>query len=512
MEEYIKLWLWIKTFAESYKGLFLILILVCYIVVDVVFPARTDTAFLVGGYTCILTTLIWHIETQRWFQRNPKHIWYISILPIAISVFFHLWLYDWFFRSGLVIPKAICTLTLLLILLGLSLGLYCILTHFQKDKQKLIIAFLVSNKSKHEKEIRAMLDECKDKIEERDNRIKIVIPPFGIANNRNACTRFLNCWFSQVDAIVCTKISDSATQEFGYEVSNFTSQIRKKIIRKHAGEANQSINFVLQECYKDRDWNTFHIKADNITVTHTISNYLYQILSLYVSCIYLYIDRYDDALMGVERLYSLKEYEGTRINALAQELLSKAYLLFIQTEIEDKSHDYNTALTLLNICADRVPYITSKLSYILLKARILFYIGKVKDSKKLTHTLCSISQYDWYMNINFGFYAIYEQKPLEVYYRYRQLLKSVHIPNKEEVNFAIQFQEQQLKEANDSQYKLYLLHGLAFLYLYTSKSESKKRLKIIAAKYAEFDDYIRLAPVRTLIKDSIGKLKISTVK
>ena len=75
----------------------------------------------------------------------------------------------------------------------------------------------------------------------------------------------------------------------------------------------------------------------------------------------------------------------------------------------------------------------------------------------------------------------------------------------EEVEFPRRFQEKELKETSDNQYKMFLLHGIAFLSLFTDEKLSARLLKEVE-KYNSFEGYCELKKVRNLIEYQQGKL------
>ena len=78
-------------------------------------------------------------------------------------------------------------------------------------------------------------------------------------------------------------------------------------------------------------------------------------------------------------------------------------------------------------------------------------------------------------------------------------------PGLEEVEFPRRFQEKELKETSDNQYKMFLLHGIAFLSLFTDEKVSSRLLKKVE-KYNSFEGYCELKKVRDLIESQRGKL------
>ena len=109
-----------------------------------------------------------------------------------------------------------------------------------------------------------------------------------------------------------------------------------------------------------------------------------------------------------------------------------------------------------------------------------------------------------------AFYAIYERKPKEVLTHYKRLIKLTP-PGLEEVEFPRRFQEKELKETHDDQYRMYLLHGVAFLSLFTDEKTSARLLKEVE-RYNSFEGYGELKKLRELIESQQGKLLYKSKK
>lgn len=82
----------------------------------------------------------------------------------------------------------------------------------------------------------------------------------------------------------------------------------------------------------------------------------------------------------------------------------------------------------------------------------------------------------------------------------------MHKPYKDEVEFSIKFQLIELDKTTNLSYKMFLLHGLSFLYLYIDQSKSDGCLRE-AEKCVAIAGYSNLEQMRNLIKSSKGKLK-----
>lgn len=413
------------------------------------------------------TFLLWTIATKRWFQRSTYWTLLVFIAVLTTGGLFFFVLYS------LWIEGTKCDLPfvqwwgsgLIIILIGLA-SYFCIF-QFEPHK-KLYIVFLVSNRSTHEHDIKKSLEEARHKIEEIDSNIQIVIPPFGIANGIHAAERYINGHFNQADAIIFARMIDSNEgSEFGYQFTRFTSRFSKRYIKASETMTNE-VDYLMTQSYKCHEWNTLNIEKDNISCTLEVASNLRDLFLMYVSCIYLYKNKYSNAIAVADQLYT---YTGTGNNGfdnMIKELMAHSYVIAEQSE-EHENRDFARAHEILNECIVKLPSMRHSLTYKLALARLYYYEGNLRESKRVTKDIKnSFKNYEWYWTINMAFYAIYERKPKEVLTHYKRLTK-IAPPGLEEIEFPRRFQEKELKETNDDQYRMFLLHGIAFLSLYTDE-------------------------------------------
>lgn len=449
-----------------------------------------------------LTFLVWTISTKRWFQRTG----YWSLLHIfgilAVGGLLYHFLYPY------VIKGTRCDLPniqfwgigiIMLLLLWISYR------YIHRQHKKLTIVFLVSNKSKYEDDISQALREARDRVRQVTPDIDIIIPPFGIANTTEGCERYINGHFNQADAVIFASLIDSPSgSEFGYAFTHFTSRMSRRYIKQKQG-AEESVEMLMDESYRCHEWNTLNINNDQISRQLMVAENLTHLFLMYVSCIYLQKNKFTDAIETAESLYTFSSKGNPKYDSFVKDLIAFSYVTAEQIE-EQENRDYVQAHEILNQCVAKLPHVRFSIYYDLAMARLYFYEGKIKESRKYTKKVRdTYANSDWYVAVNIAFYAIYEQKSSEVVTHYKKMLK-MRKPLKNEVEFSIRFQLIELDKTTNLSYKMFLLHGLSFLYLYIDQSKSDEYLRE-AEKCVSIVGYSNLEGMRSLIKSSKGKLQ-----
>lgn len=449
------------------------------------------------------TFLLWAIATKRWFQRSSYWTLLAFIVVLAFGVLFYCDVYPYWIESTKCDIAYIqwwgSCLTILLV------GLVCYECFFRfVSHKRLCIVFLVSNRSAHEHDIKKSLEEARYRIEEIDPDIQIVIPPFGIANSIRAAEKYINGHFNQADAVIFARMTDSNEgSEFGYQFTKFTSRFSNRYIKASEMMTNE-VDYLMTQSYKCHEWNTLNIDKDSISQTLEVAGNLQDLFLMYVSCIYLYKNKYSNAIAVADRLYTYTGTGNTGFDNMVKELLAHSYVVAEQTE-EHENRDFARAHEILDECVIKLPSMKYSLTYKLALARLYFYEGNLRESKRATKDVKnSFKNSVWFWTINMAFYAIYECKAKEVYTHYKRLAKLTP-PGLEEIEFPRRFQEKELKETHDDQYRMFLLHGISFLSLFTDDKLSARLLEE-AKRYSRFEGYNELQKVRELIESHKGKL------
>lgn len=449
------------------------------------------------------TFLLWTIATMRWFQRSRYWAFLTFIFFLATGALFYFLVYPiWIESTKSNLPFVrwwgSCLVTFLI-------GVISYFCYFGFESHKrLCIVFLVSNHSIYEHDIKKSLEEARHRIEEIDPNIQIIIPPFGIANSIHEAERYINGHFNQADAVIFARMIDSNEgSEFGYQFTKFTSRFSKRFIKASDTMTNE-VDYLMTQSYKCHEWNTLNIEKDNISRTLEVAGNLQDLFLMYVCCIYLYKNSYSNAIAVSDKLYTYTGTGNVRFDNIVKELMAHSYVMAEQSE-EQENRDYARAHEILNECVAKLPSMKHSLSYKLALARLYYYEGNLRESKKVTKDVKnSFKNSEWFWTINLAFYAIFERKPKEVLTHYKRLTK-ISPPGLEEIEFPRRFQEKELLETNDNQYRLFLLHGIAFLSLFTDEKVSTTLLKE-AERYRAVEGYSELEKVRELIESQKGKL------
>ena len=450
------------------------------------------------------TFLFWCIQTKRWFQRSKYWPLCLFLLVLFLTIFLYDKIYPLFVAGTKYDLSYVRFWGTSLVFVILSLIIYCCYFCIG-EHQKMCIVFLVSDKSTHEVDIKKALSEAQHKLEQKAQNLRVIIPPFGIANSIKQAERYINGHFNQADAVVYAKLIDSNEGEpFGYAFTDFTSRFSNRYIKE--ADSFLSVEHILRVTYEGHNWNTLNIEKDSISKTLEIAENLEHLYLMYACCLYMYKHQYSEAIEVTKILYSLTHTGNVQFDNFVKDIILNAYIISSRVE-EHNNHNYQLARKILNECAAMLPGIRNTLTYGLAHARLLFYESDIRESKKVTKALKNrYPNADWYVNVNMAFYAIVERKPNEIYSNYKRLLKSPN-PTGEEVRFVIHFLENEYRETTDRQYQLFLLHGLSLMYAYIDKVKSKKYLSKIQS-YRRLDGCEALEKMQDLIRKNSNRLKI----
>ena len=449
-----------------------------------------------------LTFLIWVVQTKRWFQRTGYEILLHCLVIMMIGFVTYFFVYPYLIagsKSDLVFIQYWLTAIVVIIFAIFSYLYVC------KQRNGLCIVFMVSNQSMHEQDIMQALDEARNRVEEVANNIQIVIPPFGIAKTPKQCERYINSHFNQADALIFASLIDSPEgSESGYCFNRFTSMMSNRFVKKENQDETR-VKMLMDESYCCHEWNTLNIHTDHISRQLEVAGNLSHLLLMYVSCIYLQKHKYSDAIDVADSLYTYNLTGNKRYDDAVRDMMAHSYLMAQYIE-EYENQDYCRAHEILDECVTKMPQLKNTLAYDLSMARINFYNGDLKESKKKTkHAKSSQPNSEWYVATNMAFYAIYEKKPKEMVTYYKKMLK-MHKQDRNEVEYAIKFLKIEASKTNDKTYLMGLYHGISFLLLYVDEKLSEKYLKQ-TKNYSRIEGYKELESMRELISSSKGKLK-----
>lgn len=427
----------------------------------------------------VSVVLFWLIHTQRlYFRDRWLSVFWLVILSVP-SALFSFMIYPKFIEASKIdFPyiqiwgSAIVFTLILLIFLFLKVRVFT-------SKKLLIVLFVVNYKPEIEELVRDSIRKAVDNIMDQQNDIRIIVPTFGICSRIKSCERYIRNPFTRADAFIRTKVEDAGHEnDIDYVFTEFTSRvnIRRKV------DNGDSISFLspVDEVQKYRDWNYKNVKQKEIACKIRIRENIESMLRMYVASIYMLKNQYETALPIADNLFQT-EARNSPINNLAGFILGSAYL-FASQEEEHTKHDYQKANGRLKEFIERFPNQSENNQYIQAMARVQFYLGDLRESKRFTKKIKDINNPDsmFAYNLNMGFYALYEKKYPEFTNWYKNIYK-LH-PSKAQVRFAIQFLKYELKTTSDAEYKIGLNYAVAFLTLFINLRKAKllwKKAKIL---------------------------------
>lgn len=338
-------------------------------------------------------------------------------------------------------------------------------------KKQLLICIAINNVDNNSiGAINNSLVVALDKIRSQYSDVDFILLPYDLYNHITKYERYINRPFAQIDALIYANIIND--EQGGYIFANLSSRINVKKI-KHKND-NELLNNVLGFYLSEKEWNK--INNDQELVSRIkISNNLYEMLLLYVSCVYLIKKELPPAINISREIYNfyLSQYGDTP--KLIANLFSFALLTNILSA--ESQHNYTEAIKHINECLRYFPVLEKSTFYQMLMARIYYYLGDIPKSKRYTQAIKSIDQ--WGYSLNMGFYAILDGKIPEFIQHYKRLLTKQKPPHKENVLFAINFLKYEKTRVNDNKVKAILKYAISLLDLYINHKRSKRNVSLL---------------------------------
>lgn len=426
-----------------------------------------------------LVVLFWSIHTQRlYFRDRWLSLLWLVVLLVPSVVFFYVIYPRFIEQSSINLPYIQVWGSVIVFALMLSIFLFLKVRVFTSRKL-LIVLFVVNYKSEIEELVRDTIRKAVDNIMDQQSDIRIIVPAFGICSRIKSCERYMRNPFTRADAFIRTQVEDVGSgNDLDYVFTDFTSRVN--ISRKTDNSDSISLLSPVDEVQKYRDWNYKNEEQKEIACKIRIRENIESMLRMYVASIYMLKNQYEIALPIADKLFQTED-RNSPINTLAGFILGSAYLLASQEE-EHNKHNYTKASEHLIEFIERFPNQSGNNQYIQAMARVLFYLGDLRESKRFTKKIKDINNPDsmWAYNLNMGFYALYEKKFPEFTNWYKNIYK-LH-PSKAQVRFAIQFLKYELKTTDDAEYKIGLNYAIAFLTLFINLRKAKllwKKSKIL---------------------------------
>lgn len=490
------------------RGLFLTLVfellLMAWLWDRIGFHSRV-TGLLTIASVGLITTIVWLISSKRVLFRCGGLVLLWLVLSIGIVAVFYFMIYhSWIEGSSWDLPFIHIWGSLLLFIAMMIVGYLVDGWLFQE--KKLMIVFAVNNESVViERTIRASIEPVVQRLHDEDNRIRIIILPFGNIKSVRIGERFIKFPLTRADAIIyASVVDDSDSPTIGYVFTGFSSRINeKRFVREE--QRGTMHNAVLDVHLRFRDWNYVNLANDNCSRKIAISKNLEDMLRMYIGCMYLMKHDFKAALPYTNSAI----YQGSRNDpsyGIASSLFSYSILSSARV-LENDERDFDAALGQLNQLVSTMPVANSDPAYNKAMARVMFYKGDIKASESFTKKFKDLEGHRWGYELNMGFYAIYKKKVLEFVQHYKNLRK--YDPcEKGEVDFAIHFLERQAKESEDKEYIVLLRIAIAYLTLYKNPKKAQKKMERIGYKSSNVKSIKAISDIKEIVATATHKWSV----
>ena len=375
----------------------------------------------------------------------------------------------------------------------------CLKIRFFRDKRIIIVFAISSQENTSESMIRESIEHTIANIENRFPNIKIVVPPFGYIDKVNKCKRYIKRSITQADAMIYAQIMPGNEDgNLGYIYTGFMSIVNSRRHENFNGLSNTFLDDILSRQFSAKKWNSFNISHNTALAKLKIAENLEGMLLMYCSALYMFMTEFITALPVARRMFDLENNPHSSIATTAKGLLSFAYLASA-VKYEHQHHDYEQAYDNLNECLKLFPIVKNNTSYLKTMARLEYYRGDIKASKKYTRDFKSIEGVTWGYCLNMGFYALCQNKIGEWVNWYKKLHN--YKCSQSEVEFAVEFLEHERarlrKRDND-----YLIEiSIAYLNLYTNKKRAVKKWNKVVMRYKGQDISLKLEELSSVKPD-----------
>lgn len=424
----------------------------------------------------LITIVVWLISSKRVLFRSGGLVFLWLALSLGVVAIFYFIIYHKCIEAtSWDLPFIQIWGSFLLFITTVVVGYLVDGWLFQE--KRLMIVFAVNNESVViERTIRASIDPVVQRIHDGDNKIRIIVLPFGVIKSVRKGERYIKLPLTRADAMIfASVVDDSDSPTIGYVFTGFSSRINeKRFVREE--QRGTMHNAVLDVYLRFRDWNYVNLANDNCSRKIAISKNLEDMLRMYIGCMYLMKHDFKAALPYTNSAI----YQGGRNDpsyGIASSLFSYSILSSARV-LENDDRDYDAALGQLNQLVSTMPVANSDPAYNKAMARVMFYKGDIKASESFTKKFKELEGHRWGYELNMGFYAIYKKKVLEFVQHYKNLRK--YDPcEKGEVDFAIHFLERQAKESKDKEYIVLLRIAIAYLTLYKNPKKAQTMMERI---------------------------------
>lgn len=494
------------------KGLILTLIVEFIVILS--FWDRINLGSISAGLLkyaglAVITIIIWLITSKRILFRSVIFVVFWLVLSLAVVAWFYLRVYPQFIEGTYMdLPYIQIWSSLLGFIVIILLGVVIDCCVFKG--KRLLIVFAVNNESiAVEKTIRSSIDPVVQNIQDADFNVKLYVLPFGILKSVRRSEKYIKCPLTRADAVIfASVVDDSDSSPAGYVFTKFSSRINERRFAEEERRASIH-NVVLDAQSRCKDWNFLNAANDNCSRKIIISNYLEEMLRMYIGCIYLMKHDFKAALPYTNNAI-YREHKNSITYNIASSLYSYS-VLSAARELENEDHDYDAALIQLNNLVRTLPVNNYDPGYNKAMARVMYYKGDIKTSEEYTRRFKDLPQHRWGYELNMGFYAINKKKVLEFVQHYKNLRKYSPCEQKE-LDFAIQFLEYQVKESKDSEYTLLLQIAIAYLHIYLNPRKAKRLMEKVKYKSSNVKSVKAIDDLREIVSTTTKRWDITPLK
>ena len=416
-----------------------------------------------------IVTCIWAFYSKRIYIRDNLFIatlFLVSSIGIAYIVtnaiqdlLLQLW-------NIVLNPSIKIGLGCLFTLLVLFIVLYVETKHFRKKKLLICIAINQVDYPSIEP-IKNSLNSALDRISARYDDIEFICLPYDLLPSIKQYDKYINRLWVQADALIFASVINDGSGQYAF--TNFSSRLNTRRVANKT--ENEVLNKLLGTFEKEKDWNNLNAEEKELTNRIQISENLYEMFLMYVTCVYLIKRNYSTAVNISREVYQSYANQYGAIAALTNRLFSFALLMnALSAEAE---HNYALAKERIDEYAMCFPAMEKALIYQMAMARLHYYLGNIYESKHYTQLFKATDV--WGYSLNMGFYAIIEGKVGEFSSNYKRLLTKQR-PTLDGVQFAIRFLVYEKSRNHTEKTMLLLRIAIPLLYLYIDYKKSRKML------------------------------------
>lgn len=414
----------------------------------------------------LIVLIIWFLITVRIYFRDK--ILTPLLIGILCVIIYAIWLnveLDVKYKSGLIIAVSILYLIIWIILRN----------RVYPWKDVLIFIYISTDNDSINNSVKTAIEDASKKIENENKNIKIVIPPVNLYKRTNDCERHMR-WCTAADAIISVSvISDTSTgSNNNYKFTSFASRVNRYIW----GEVSK--DYAKEQVY--RTWNTN--EGNELSKKDTISKNWEQILKIHVCSLFLLKEDYTSAYPIAISMYDNEDSQDKRIKTIETKILGQAAILSSQYE-ENIQHNYQMAFSHLSALKRRYPAIDTVVpNYYQSLARLYYFFGDLKNSKKYTRLLRDVFKDQLGYETNMGFYALIEGNYETLVSKYKKITK-LH-PNSNYAKGVIAFFEYERKRLNENPQLIEKINlVIAFWKFYIKPKKSRREWN---RYYSHLDD------------------------